>query len=130
MNVNSAPGTRRNRLLVVDDDRDILEATQMLLEDMGLEVEVSSSGREVVDKLRAGNRYDLVLCDLGMPEIDGWQVARAVRQSSPETKFYMLTGWATEIGAADPKRGLVDGVLCKPIELDNLEKILARDLAG
>ena len=82
----------------------------------------------------AGARYDLVLCDVGMPGMSGWQVAREIQSIAPGCRIYMLTGWAAEIGASDPRRRHVLGVLAKPLDLRELEAVLdgssAVDLAA
>jgi CheY-like chemotaxis protein len=120
--------TRHGRLLVIDDSTELLDTCQMVLEEMGQQVDISASGREAVERVRGGQRYDLVLCDVGMPEMDGWQVARQVRALSPTTKIFLLTGTADQIGSKDPLRKLVDGILLKPIDLEQLEQLLSEQL--
>ena len=72
----------------------------------------------------AGSRFDLVLCDVGMPEMSGWLVAREIQRLAPGTPVWMLTGWANEISEQDPRRQYVRGVLAKPIDLDQLRDLL------
>ncbi len=112
------------RVLVIDDDPDVLEAMSVVLE--GLEqVAVSvPSGPEALERLERGERFDVVLCDIGMPGMNGWQVAERVQAVAPGTTVYMVTGWAHEISRDDPKRTLVAGVLPKPLGLDELERVL------
>ena len=59
---------------------------------------------EAIERLRGGVRYDLVFCDLGMPDMNGWRVAREIQDVAPGTTVYMLTGWAQEIADDDPRR--------------------------
>jgi signal transduction histidine kinase/ActR/RegA family two-component response regulator len=118
---HAAPG---HRLLVVDDDTDNLEAIRWVLEDLGQRVDVAASGDEALQLLASGNRYDLILCDVGMPNMNGWQVAERVRTVAPESRFLLLTGWAQEIAQDDPKRRLVDGILAKPLDLPALRRVL------
>ena len=66
---------------------------------------------------RKGVRYDLVLCDLGMPDMNGWRVAREIQTVAPGTTVYMLTGWAQEIAQRRSRRRWVKGVLEKPMDL-------------
>ncbi|HET7825125.1 MAG TPA: ATP-binding protein [Anaeromyxobacter sp.] len=118
---HAAPG---HRLLVVDDDMDNLDAIRWVLQDLGQRVDVAASGDEALRLLSSGNRYDLILCDVGMPNMNGWQVAERVRSVAPESWFLLLTGWAQEIAQDDPKRSLVDGILAKPLDLPALRRVL------
>ncbi|MGI5864859.1 MAG: response regulator [Myxococcales bacterium] len=119
--------TQAPRLLVVDDSIDILDSLEMVLDDMGYAVDTARSGHEALERMRSA-AYGLVLCDVGMPEMNGWQVAREIRSVSPATKVFMLTGVADQIDDDDPRLGLVDGVLPKPIEIDWLERFLGEQL--
>jgi CheY-like chemotaxis protein len=124
----SAPPPGR-RILLIDDDADNLEATRMAMELAGQHVDIAHNGRDALDRLRKGTRYDLVLCDLGMPDMNGWRVAREVQVVAPGTTVYMLTGWAQQIALDDPRRRWVKGVLEKPMTLESLRDLLATELA-
>jgi CheY-like chemotaxis protein/two-component sensor histidine kinase len=116
---------RSLRVLLVDDDRDCLTVTGEVLRHEGAEVTAASNGAEALTRLRE-SAYDLLLCDVGMPEMSGWEIAREARTRQPGLPIYMVTGWATEFGADDKRRLSVDGVLGKPIDVDDLREILAR----
>jgi CheY-like chemotaxis protein len=116
---------RQFRVLLVDDDTDCLEVTQAVLHLEGLTVDVAATGADALGKLQS-EAYDLLLCDVGMPEMSGWEVAHQARRDRPEMPIYMVTGWAHEIAANDPRRDGVDGVLGKPLELDELRAAVAR----
>jgi len=87
-------------------------------------VESVRSGPDAIGLFERGERFDLVLCDVGMPQMSGWQVAREIQRIAPGTQIWMLTGWANEIGEADPRRRYVRGVLAKPLDLDQLRSLL------
>ncbi|HEY6004717.1 MAG TPA: ATP-binding protein [Anaeromyxobacter sp.] len=130
----SAPQRRLDaghRLLVVDDDVDNLTATKLVLEHLGQKVDVAASGEEALALVRSGaeRTYELVLCDVGMPGMNGWQLAEQIRTASPSTCILMLTGWAQQIPRDDPKLHHVDGVLGKPLQLEALRDTLAARLA-
>jgi signal transduction histidine kinase/CheY-like chemotaxis protein len=112
------------RVLVVDDDEDNLEAAKWVLEELGQHVEVTASGSDAVARVEAGDRYDLVLCDLGMADLSGWDVAGRIRAVAPATTVYIVTGWAQEVSLDDPRRALVAGVLPKPLEVGELERLV------
>jgi signal transduction histidine kinase/CheY-like chemotaxis protein len=118
------------RVLVVDDDPDVLEAVSLVLEDLGQVVDTAPSGPAALAQLDGGARYDLVLCDVGMPGMSGWSVAEQVRRRAPGVRLFLITGWAREIGPDDARRGLVDGILPKPLPVDALRALLATAAPG
>jgi signal transduction histidine kinase/ActR/RegA family two-component response regulator len=116
------PGTRR--ILIIDDEADNVDVLQELLELEHHQIRTARSGPAALALFERGERFDLVLCDVGMPEMSGWQVAREIQQLAPGTPVWMLTGWANEIAESDPRRCLVRGVLAKPLDLDQLRSLL------
>ena len=115
---------RTRRILIVDDEQDNLEVLREVLEMEDQRVESVRSGPDAIGLFERGERFDLVLCDVGMPQMSGWQVAREIQRIAPGTQIWMLTGWANEIGEADPRRRYVRGVLAKPLDLDQLRSLL------
>jgi two-component system CheB/CheR fusion protein len=116
-------------VLLVDDEVDNLEVLREVLAADGHLVSCAQSGHAALDLLRGEGEFDLVLCDVGMPGMSGWQMVREARQLKPDLCIYMLTGWAREISAEDPHQKLVRGVLGKPLDLDRLRWLLA-EVAG
>ncbi|MDH7568672.1 MAG: response regulator [Armatimonadota bacterium] len=103
------------RILVVDDERHIVRLVQVNLERAGYEVVTAFDGKEAVSKVK-DVRPDLIVCDVMMPYMDGFEVLRTIR-ADPETReipFIMLTAKAQD---ADIFRGWssgVDAYLTKP----------------
>jgi signal transduction histidine kinase/CheY-like chemotaxis protein len=121
----AAPQRKSNRrVLIIDDEADNLDVLGEVLELEGQEVEASRSGPEALALFDRGERFDLVLCDVGMPEMSGWHVAREIQRLAPDTAVWMLTGWANEISETDPRRQFVRGVLAKPLDMDELRSLL------
>jgi signal transduction histidine kinase/ActR/RegA family two-component response regulator len=129
------PGTSRTaqnplRVLVVEDNRDSAEALRMLLEICGYEVMVAFSGTEGVEIAQAA-RPDAVVCDIGLPGMDGFTVAEHLRRS-PETaaaRLIAVTGYGQE---EDRQRALEAGFdvhLVKPVEPGKLLEHLVCDPA-
>jgi CheY-like chemotaxis protein len=107
------PTSRARRIVVIEDNADFREGLRLLLESWGHRVEEAASGAEGVDVIRRAHP-EIVLVDLGLPGIDGYAVARAVR-SAPEGDAILLvaiTGWARE----RPAPGNGGGVRCPPDE--------------
>ena len=113
-------------MLLIDDDSENLDALRDGLESKGYAVRTAGSGYEGLNQLKKGARFDYVICDVGMPGMSGWEVAEEIANISPQTKIFMLTGWATEIVRSDPRRRLVVDVLSKPTDLNSIDAALAR----
>lgn len=79
----------RNQILMIDDDKNICRLVTIYLQNEGYEVTVAGDGLEGVKAFEAGN-YDLVLLDIMLPSMDGWDVCRAIRKNS-EVPIIMLT---------------------------------------
>jgi PAS domain S-box-containing protein len=116
---------RRGRVLVVEDDLVVLDLLSDLLS-ADHEVEMVQSGAEALERFRPG-RYDMVLIDLGMPEMPGDQVAREMRRMDACVATVLITGW--ELGEADPRLSGFDLHIRKPFEdLDRVQDALAQGL--
>jgi PAS domain S-box-containing protein len=117
------------RVLVTDDDSHNLQALGDLLESKGHTVIRASSGPEALEILLTGNSaVDMVFCDLGMPLVNGWQIAQRVKSLKVPPAFYLVTGWGAEIPADDPRRRLVDAVIAKPVDPGILDQFLADNM--
>ncbi|MFL5310532.1 MAG: ATP-binding protein [Myxococcales bacterium] len=114
---------RSLRILLVDDDVDCLAVTQAVLETEGVSADTAQTGAEAMRMLHAGS-YDLLLCDIGMPEMSGWQVAQEARMHWPGMPIYMVTGWGKDFLSGRSRPSQVDGVLGKPLELGELRAVL------
>lgn len=118
----------RRRILVVDDNRDAADSLAMLLRCLGADVSIAYSGAASLEMLET-LRPTIILLDLGMPELDGYDVARQIRQHPVHTKVRLiaLTGRDQE---ADRRRTLeagFDNHLVKPVDPEALETLLASD---
>jgi CheY-like chemotaxis protein len=107
------------RMLVVDDDAMVRQTIASLLRASGHAVTEAEGGAAAIALLDS-DAFDLVLTDLGMPEVTGWDVARAVRARRPGLPIVLLTGWG-EHGTGEPTlMGLVNRILGKPVRLEDL----------
>jgi signal transduction histidine kinase/ActR/RegA family two-component response regulator len=115
--------TMPRRLLVVDDDHMVRQAIAGLLRASGHVVTDADGGAAGIARLEE-TPVDLVFTDLGMPEVTGWDVARAVRARRPGLPIVLLTGWGEHgTGEAQPA-GLVDRILGKPVRLEDLLAVI------
>lgn len=122
------------RLLVVDDDRILLETLADVLAGDGHQVVASPGGEAGIAAFRAargeGAPFHVVLTDLGMPEVDGRQVAAAIKEVSPFTPVVLLTGWGDRMISDREQPAFVDLVLSKPPRLKDLRETLQRLASG
>jgi two-component system response regulator GlrR len=128
MSTDTSTATPRSlRILVVDDDTDVGEAIAMVLRREGHVVDCAPSGRDAIDHLEAGASLDVVLTDLGMPDVNGWVVARTAKERQPTMAVGLITGWGDDdsLGSAT-ERSIVDFVLTKPVDRRTLADALAR----
>ena len=117
------------RLLVVDDDSGQREALAAFLRDLGAEVDEAGDGRQALSRIEDG-QFDLVITDLRMPEMDGGELLRRVKQLNPEIGVVVVTAYGTVPGAVRCLRNGADDYLLKPLELDEVEHVVHRSLEG
>jgi len=125
-NGTSGAATKRATILLVDDDPEIIEVLGLTLEHLGHRVRGITNGREAIEAFKKGD-YDLVITDLGMPDVSGWDIARAVKKIKPDVPVLLITGWGMQI----KKEQLVgvDGVVSKPFGRDVLSAKIAEVLS-
>ncbi len=134
--VEVLPGAPRNakrlavkrRVLVVDDNRDAAESLREVLRMSGHEVEVVNDGAEALRKLDEF-RAEVVLLDIGLPRMDGYMVAHAIRarvsHPQPRPRLLALTGFARDEDRHSTLRSGFDGHLVKPVEPGHLLSVIA-----
>ncbi|GAI00839.1 unnamed protein product [marine sediment metagenome] len=111
------PTIKRATILLADDDPEVSEILGLMLQQLGHRVTVVTSGEEALSAFEKGD-YGLVITDLGMPDISGRDVARAVKEMKPEMPVMLITGWGVQF---DPEEMPdIDGVIEKPFSRDAL----------
>lgn len=110
------------RILVVDDNRDAADSLSLLLEAFGAEVRVAYDGRAALAMLESF-RAQTVLLDLGMPGMDGYEVAQQIRRRTPlrSVRIAALTGWGQEADRSRTRTCGFDFHLTKPVDLEALK---------
>jgi signal transduction histidine kinase/ActR/RegA family two-component response regulator len=118
------------RILCIDDEPLLRELLHDTLAGDGHRVQIADGGQAGVDAFRAAHRrgppFDVVVTDLGMPHLDGCQVAKAVKAESPGTPVILLTGWGSFMKADGDLPAEVDAVLSKPPQAKELREALNR----
>ncbi len=113
------------RILVIDDEEPFRVSLYTALHREGHFVAVAASGEEGL-KLFGISTFDVVLTDLGMPGMGGWQVAQAVKQLRPGTPVVLITGWGATLTEVDRKRPQVEAILAKPVTSKAILQVLTR----
>jgi len=116
-------------ILVIEDEDVILDMMKILLESRGHNVFVSQDSSVGIE-MYENNLYDIVLCDLAMPKLNGWQVAKFIKEydtvrKRTKTPVVLITGYELDADNIDYKKEGVDFILNKPIEFDKLHKIIS-----
>ncbi len=118
--------TSKKKILLVDDDKDFVEVTRLFLEKNNFEVEIATSGRECLDKLKSFSP-DLLILDIMMPEKSGFEVCKELKSSLEYSKIpvLMLTALKQKLGKTSYSvaQGLeleAEDYLDKPVKPDEL----------
>ena len=109
------------RILVVDDEPSVANTIKTLLQYYGHEVEATNSSKAALCMFESG-RFDLVFTDFTMPEMDGNQLAAAIKASAPNQPIVMITAHAGTL----PPSPDVDFVVSKPFGLEHLREAIAK----
>ena len=113
-------------MLVIDDDPSVREVVSYLLESFGYDCETAADGAAGVARFDEGG-WDVVLTDLAMPEMNGWEVAEAIRRRSPTMPIVLVTGLSgPEVIRRAGERGLQ--VVPKPFRSEMLRAVVAQAL--
>ena len=90
-----------------------------LLESAGHSVVTLGDGGEAIARF-AAERFDLVVTDLAMPRVSGWQVARAVKQTAPHVPVFLVSGFGVELSPEERRAHGIDFVLVKPLHIQEI----------
>jgi PAS domain S-box-containing protein len=119
---------RKAKILVIDDERDVREVLADLLSAQGHTVVACGDGPSGLARFQ-GERFDLVLTDLVMPEFSGWEVAREVKRLRPETLIGLVTGWEDRVEPEAARAIGIEFLVAKPFTSEDVQDAVARALA-
>jgi signal transduction histidine kinase/ActR/RegA family two-component response regulator len=120
------PARTQRRILVADDNNDALESLATLLQLSGHEVYTAANGAMALESAEA-HRPEVALLDIGMPKLDGYEVARRIRAQpwGQRITLVALTGWGQDSDRRRSQEAGFDSHLVKPLDLDKLMELLA-----
>jgi CheY-like chemotaxis protein len=115
-------------VLLVDDDEASLAAMTRLLELDGVEVTTAEDGAGALSKIGSGFSPDLILLDIGLPQMDGYEVCRRLRAlaGGTELAIFALTGFGQDSDREAATRAGFTGHLTKPVDVDEVYAAYAR----
>ena len=116
-------------ILIMEDDLNVARGLKMVLDEEGYSVDLRDTGRGALDAM-GQFEYNLLMADLRLPDIDGMQVIRQVRETNPETGVIAMTGYATSALAVDAmKLGAYD-FIAKPFTEEQIKSAIDEALAA
>jgi DNA-binding response OmpR family regulator len=118
---------REAQILVIDDEYSVRFSISQILSHAHHHVTVAENGKAGIRLFRE-KEFDIVLTDLGMPEMSGWEVCKTIKGISPNFPVGIITGWGIEVNQAEIKETGVDFVISKPFDLDEILNIVAETL--
>ena len=107
------------RILLAEDDEIMRITLKDRLAKHNWKVDAVSDGKDAVELLATG-AYQLVISDIRMPKLDGWEVLKFVRQSCPATSIVLMTSYNPEDDPLKAKREGAADFICKPFDIDDL----------
>jgi signal transduction histidine kinase/CheY-like chemotaxis protein len=123
-NVQIAPG----HILFVESEAMVRDATMRVLTRWGHKVAQASGGVEALQQF-APDTFDVVISDLGMPDMNGWDLLGQIKQRDPRVPTILITGWGRQIGDDEARARGVDYIIEKPFDQDDLREVLAEAMA-
>jgi len=115
------------RILVVDDDENIRNTMKTILEDEGYIVDLAATGSEAIQKTKQ-TAYNIALLDIRLPDIEGVELLKMIKDTVPRTRKIMVTGYPSMQNAISALNKSADAYLIKPIDIENFLNIIKEQL--
>ena len=126
--INRSESTAPAHILIMEDDLHVARGLKMVLDEEGYDVDLRDTGYGALDAI-GQYEYDLLMADLRLPDIDGMQVIKRVRQSNPETGVIVMTGYATSALAVEALKMGARDFIAKPFTEDQIKAAINEALA-
>jgi len=108
-----------HRILIVDDNDTIRKTLKAILEDEGYTVDLAATGQEAIQKTEE-NAYDIALLDIRLPDMEGVELLKLIKDNVPKTRKIMLTGYPSMQNAIAALNKDADAYLVKPVDVEKL----------
>ena len=113
------------RILLVDDEKNLLEFLNIMLTQEGYNVTVAYGGREAIDILHK-NEFDVVITDIKMPRVNGLEVLKFIKENSPDTIVIMITAFASHETAVEAMKAGAYDYITKPFNNDQIKLVIKK----
>jgi two-component system cell cycle sensor histidine kinase/response regulator CckA len=117
------------RILVIDDDEFVRSVLSRTLAQANHRVTLAEDGEKGVQIFRDG-KFDIVLTDLGLPRMSGWEVCRMIKEISPETPVGMITGWGVEKNRNEVREYGLDFFISKPFDFNQILNVVSEAMGS
>jgi CheY-like chemotaxis protein len=126
---DAPPGKDNERILLVDDEIDLVESAIRVLRWMGYQVNGVTIPSEALEMIRAQPRqFDLIISDFSMPQMNGIQLAEEIKRIDPGIPIILLTGFGSDISKKQIKSNVINGIVTKPISKNELAIVIRKVL--
>jgi len=115
--------TKEARILVIDDEESVRSVLSRILSQVNHQVTVAKDGEEGL-QLFQEKEFDIVLTDLGMPDMSGWDVCKAIKKLRARVPVGMITGWGMELDQTKKEESGLDFVIPKPFDFHQILKVV------
>jgi len=115
--------TLSKKILIIDDEESLREIMKAKLVKLGYDPECAKNGKDALEILE-NEKFPLILTDLRLPEIDGIELCKRIKERKPETVIYAFSGVVTEVDFDQLEEMGFDGLLCKPVTFEVLERAI------
>lgn len=112
------------RILVIDDEDTVREVVAKMLSQVNHQVTVAKSGEEGV-RLFGEKKFDIVLTDLGMPGMSGWEVCKSIKKIKSSTPVGRITGWGLEVDESKKEESGLDFIITKPFDFNEIIRLVS-----
>jgi DNA-binding NtrC family response regulator len=116
------------KILVIDDEPDIVELTRLNLESEGFDVATAETGTEALKSIKEGEQYEILLTDLRLPDIDGIELVQRLKEIAPDSEIIVVTGYGSTEKAIEATKAGAFYFLEKPVEFDELLILIEKAL--
>lgn len=114
-------------ILVIDDEEAVRSVLTRMLTQVHHQVTVAKDGTEGI-RLFQQNQFDLVLTDLGMPGVSGWEVCERIKKMSPSIPVGMITGWGFEVDEKRKQAAGLDFIITKPFDFNQIIRVVSEKI--
>jgi DNA-binding NtrC family response regulator len=118
---------KKRKILIIDDDKCILNVFSRILEKEGYNIEAVETGKKALEKM-ATKKYDLTIIDMILPDTNGTSLIHKINSIQPETKKIVLTGYPSSKDKNEAKKQGASAYLIKPVKTEKIIEVVTESL--